>query len=136
MSAIAHGHEIITERELARLEADGWRNTSPEGRGLWIAAGWMVSLGRPTPSGVPEYRTVIVAVDEELADSRVISGDGVDGAHSGESPTTLPTTQPQRNAGTPAPEPFSTAPWMAALAVVVSLGAFLALISAIVGGAR
>ena len=116
---IARDHEVITERELARLEAEGWRNTSPEGRGLWIGAGWLVRLRR-SDGGLTEQRVVVVAVDEELADSRVISGDDVDGAHSGASPAYHPpTTQPQRNAGTPAPEPIPTRPlWHTALLAV------------------
>jgi hypothetical protein len=139
VSAIAQDHEIITERELARLEADGWRNTSPEGRGLWVGAGWMVRLRR-SDGGLTEERTVIVAVDEELADQRIISGDDVDGAHSGISPAYHPrTTQPQRNAGTPDPEPIPARPlWHTALLVVavwvVVLGVCMLIGGSMIGG--
>lgn len=118
MSA-SQDHEIITLDELYRLEDEGWRVNSPDGRGLWVAAGWMVRLRR-RDGGLTEERTVVVAVDEELDDSRVISGDDVDGAHSGIITPAYPrTTQPQRNAGTPAPEPIPTRPlWHTALLTV------------------
>jgi hypothetical protein len=135
VSALDLDHEIVTERELARLEADGWRNTSPSGFGLWVGHGWMVKLRR-SADGLTEERTVIVAVDEELADSRVISGDDVEVAHSGISPAYHPrTTQPQRNAGTPDPEPITDRPlWHTALLVVAVWAVIIGVCALMIGG--
>jgi hypothetical protein len=64
--------QLILKSELARLDAEGWRNACPRNTGLWIAAGWMIHLRRGD-----ESRVVIVAdVDHDQCSGLGVGSEG------------------------------------------------------------